>query len=152
MSDFKLIEKEVEGALSSEAVELVDFRCHRHGGKTVLRFFVDKHGGVTLADCEHLSKRIGAVLDALDAVHYAYSLEVSSPGLDRVLKKEKDFKRFAGHRVKLRLREPLEGRRKFSGYLRGFEEGRVVLENDGKSVRLELGGIEEARLDPDVRI
>ncbi|MEE8425583.1 MAG: ribosome maturation factor RimP, partial [Elusimicrobiota bacterium] len=92
------------------------------------------------------------VLDALDAVHYAYSLEVSSPGLDRVLKKENDFKRFAGHKVKLRLRAPLEGRRRFSGYLRGFEEGRVVLENGGKSLRFELDGIEEVRLDPDVRI
>lgn len=152
MIDIRRIEAEVERLLSQEAAELVDLRYLRENGRWVLRVFVDKHGGVTLEDCEYLSKRIGALLDGSEAVPHAYVLEVSSPGLDRVLKKEKDFERFSGHRARLTLRAPLAGRRNFAGYLRGLDAGQVVLEAGEQTLRLALADIEEARLDPEIRI
>ncbi|MEK7744293.1 MAG: ribosome maturation factor RimP [Elusimicrobiota bacterium] len=152
MNDLKAVESAVEGLLNQEAAELVDLRWLREGGRWVLRFYVDKHGGVSLDDCEYLSKRIGALLDAMDSVPYSYSLEVSSPGLDRVLKKEKDFLRFCGHRAKLRLRAPLEGQRRFNGLVKGFEAGEVLFDTGQKTLRVVLVEVEEARLDPEVEI
>lgn len=150
MPDLKAIEEAVESLLGQEAAELVDLRYLQEGGRWILRVYADKHGGVTLGDCERYSEKIGALLDAMDAMERSYTLEVSSPGVDRILKKEKDFSRFAGHRVKLRLKGPLEGRRRFHGVLRGLEEGQVVLESDGHVFRLAPEAIEEARLDPEI--
>lgn len=151
MQDLSQIEKAVEALLAGEAAELVDLRYLREGGRWVLRFYVDKHGGVTLDDCERFSDRIGALLDALDALPHAYVLEVSSPGLDRVLKKEKDFIRFSGHQVKLRLKAPRDGQRRFQGRLGPVAQGRLTLEEPGgRSLEVALESIEEARLDPDV--
>ncbi|MDE2290485.1 MAG: ribosome maturation factor RimP [Elusimicrobia bacterium] len=150
--DLNRIEKELEGVLALEAAELVDVRYVNEGGRWVLRLFIDRPGGVTIDDCERVSGRVGAFLDASDMMTHAYTLEVSSPGLDRVLKKDKDFERFTGHRVRVALRAPLDGRRRFSGFLRGVEGGQVVLENEGAFVRLDRAGIEEARLDPEIEI
>lgn len=155
--DLTAIESAVGELLATEAAELVDLRYLQEGGRWVLRCYVDKHGGVTLDDCEYLSGRIGALLDTLDAVPHSYVLEVSSPGLDRVLKKERDFLRFAGHRVRVRLREPRDGQRRFRGRLAGVEAGSVLLEaappspeEPARLLRVELDRIEEARLDPEV--
>ncbi|MFH1725344.1 MAG: ribosome maturation factor RimP [Elusimicrobiota bacterium] len=148
--DLARIERIIDDVLSQEAMELVDLRYLQAGGRWVLRVFIDKHGGITLGDCERLSDRIGSVLDAVDEIPHSYSLEVSSPGLDRVLKKKTDFERFSGHRVKIRLKSPMEGRRRFNGYLRGLDEGKVVLESSPANVHLDLDAIEEARLDPEV--
>ncbi|HBL18345.1 MAG: hypothetical protein A2X36_15390 [Elusimicrobia bacterium GWA2_69_24] len=151
--DLNIIEKSVGDMLALEGVELVDLRFLQEHGRWVLRFFLDKHAGITIDDCERLSDRIGSFLDAEDAIPHAYCLEVSSPGLDRVLKKAKDFERFAGHPVKVRLKaSPEGGRRRFTGYLKGLEDGKVVVENGPDSVRLELAAIEEARLNPDVKV
>ncbi|MDD5657957.1 MAG: ribosome maturation factor RimP, partial [Elusimicrobia bacterium] len=141
------IEKLVEPLLAQEEAELVDLQSLRESGRLILRFFLDKPGGITLDDCEHLSNRIGALLDEADAVAGSYVLEVSSPGLDRVLKKEKDFLRFAGKAVKVRLRAAREGRRNFKGTLIGFEAGRVLLEGEGGRWEFPLPEIDEARLD-----
>jgi len=155
--DLTAIERSVGELLATEAAELVDMRYLQEGGRWVLRFYVDKHGGISLDDCEYLSGRIGALLDATEAMTSAYVLEVSSPGLDRILKKERDFQRFAGHKVRLRLREPLDGQRRFRGRLGGMDAGALVLEVPAPSpeeparvLRLALEGIEEARLDPEV--
>lgn len=150
--DIKSIEGAVESLLAQEAVELVDLRTKQSHGRWTLAFYVDKHGGITLSDCERLSGRIGALLDAMDAVEHAYTLEVSSPGVDRVLKKESDFRRFAGHRVKVRLKSPLDGRSRFQGYLKGIERDTVVLESGADTLRVELASIKEARLDPDIKV
>lgn len=144
------IEAAVSPVLEQEAVEMVDLQYLREGGRWVLRFFLDKEGGITLADCEYLSDRIGALLDQGNLIEHAYALEISSPGLDRVIKKEKDFRRFAGRRVRVRLRNPLEGRRKFLGRLLGFEQGRVLLECEGKPLHFPSDAVEEARLEPEV--
>src|SRR5262245_15369984 len=109
MADLALIEKAVQGVLDQEAVELVDLRYVHESGRWVLRFFLDKTGGVTLGDCEHLSNRIGAILDLTDLLPRSYVLEVSSPGIDRLLKRERDFKRFSGYRVQVWLSTPEAG-------------------------------------------
>lgn len=150
--DYAKLEKDLESLLAQDAYELVDLRYAHEGPRWVLRLFIDKAGGVTIDDCEAVSGKVGAYLDAADLIARSYSLEVSSPGLDRVIKKDADFQRFAGHRVRVNLRVPLDGRRRFSGFLRGLEDGRVVLENEGTVVRLERAGIDEARLDPEIKI
>ena len=141
------IEKLVEPLLAQECAELVDLEVLREHGRQVLRFYLDKSGGITLDDCEHLSNRIGALLDEADAVSGAYVLEVSSPGLDRVLKKEKDFARFAGKPVQVRLKLAQDGRRNFKGVLTGFSDGKVRIECEGKPFEFPLPLIDEARLD-----
>jgi|SRR3989339_412334 len=141
------IEKLVEPLLAQECAEFVDLEVLREHGRQVLRFYLDKSGGITLDDCEHLSNRIGALLDEAGAVSGSYVLEVSSPGLDRVLKKEKDFVRFAGKPVQVRLRLAQDGRRNFKGVLTGFSDGKVRIECEGKPFEFPLPLIDEARLD-----
>lgn len=150
--DLERVEALVQPALQGEAVELVDLRFVQEGGRWVLRFYLDKAGGISLDDCERLSGRIGAVLDMEDAVPGSYSLEVSSPGLDRVLKREADFARFAGHRVKVRLREGLDGQRNFRGTLKGASGGTVSIDFGGRELSFPLSDVAEARLDPEIRI
>ena len=150
MPDLRQIEKDLETLLATDAMELVDLHYRNEGGRWVLRLFIDKVGGVTLDDCQAVSDKAGAFLDAANVMTHHYTLEVSSPGVDRVLKKDKDFERFLGHRVALRLRAPLEGRRRYQGFLKGLEGQTLVLENDGALVRLERAGVEEARLDPEI--
>jgi ribosome maturation factor RimP len=142
-----VIEKLVEPLLAQESAELVDLQILREHGRQILRFFLDKSGGITLDDCEHLSHRIGALLDEADAVPGSYVLEVSSPGLDRVLKKERDFVRFAGQAVQVRLRLAQDGRRNFKGTLTGFADGKVKVECEGNPFEFPLSLIDEARLD-----
>jgi len=152
MMDLKRIEAAVVPILDQEAVELVDLRLSSEGGRRALVFFVDKAAGLTLDDCHYLSDRIGAMLDGENLVSGNYALEVSSPGFDRVIKKEKDFQRFAGRRVRVRLKLPVEGQRNFKGILKGCEAGEVSLEADGRAVRFAFSGVDEARLDPEVEL
>src|SRR6185295_5248183 len=107
----------------------------------------------TLDDCEHISYRISGLLDLReDLMPGTYVLEVSSPGMDRVLKREKDFERFSGHRAKIRLKSPRNGQRQFRGYLKGMESGQVVLESADAKNAFGLDEIDEARLDPEIKI
>ena len=125
--------------------ELVDAQAS-NGGR-LLRLFIDKPGGVTLDDCAAVSRQLARVLE-VEGVDYE-RLEVSSPGLDRPLRKESDFARFTGQRAELRMRTAdATGRRKFVGVLRGTEAGRVSLELDGAMVALALEDVERARLVP----
>lgn len=152
MADLARIEKAVQDVLDQEAVELVDLQYVPEGGRWVLRFFLDKTGGITLGDCEYLSNRIGAALDATDLLPHSYALEVSSPGVDRAIKKERDFKRFSGYRVQLWLKTPEAGRRHFVGILKGLQDGHVVLEFGGQDMPLALDRIDEVRLYPELEI
>ena len=102
-----------EPIVSSEGMELVDLEYRREGPGWVVRLYVDKPGGVTLDDCREISQQFGARLEVEDRIPHRYTLEVSSPGLDRVLRKAVDFDRFAGHAVGIALDRPLEGRRRF---------------------------------------
>lgn len=139
----ELLEKTVTGL----GFELVDIEQSPRG--RILRVFIDKPdkpGGVDVEDCAAVSDHLSRVL-AVENVDYD-RLEISSPGLDRVLKKPADFERFAGSEVNLRLRLPLAGRRNFNGVLRGFQDGKVCLALETGDVELALDDIDKARLVP----
>jgi ribosome maturation factor RimP len=131
--------------LSGLGYELVDLETSRGG---LLRVFIDKPGGITVDDCARVSHHLTRAF-AVEGVDYE-RLEVSSPGLDRPLKRLEDYARFAGQKASVRLKLPQEGQRRFEGVLAGTEGGEVLLEIDGKRRRFAWGDIDRARLVPDV--
>jgi ribosome maturation factor RimP len=138
----------IDTTVSGLGYELVDVEQSPRG--RVLRLFIDKPdkaGGVDVEDCALVSNQLSRVL-AVENVDYD-RLEVSSPGLDRVLKKPADFERFAGSEINLKLRLPMGGRRNFNGVLQGIADGKVRLTMDTGEVELALGNIDRARLVPD---
>ena len=135
----------VEPAVAGMGYELVDVQAS-NGGR-LLRLFIDKPGGVTVDDCADISRHLTRVL-AVEGIDYE-RLEVSSPGLDRPLRKERDFARFAGQKAEVRMRTPdASGRRKYVGVLRGAQAGQVSLEMEGQTVALALDDVDRARLVP----
>jgi ribosome maturation factor RimP len=145
--DARELEDLLSPLIEQEGGELVDLQWRREGGHWVLRLFLDKKGGITLDDCEYFSNRVGAALDERDAIEQSYTLEVSSPGLDRVIKKDADFARFAGKPVKLKLKLPENGQRRFAGILKGLVEGKVALQIGPETKAFDRAAIEETRLD-----
>lgn len=139
----------LEPAITGLGYEFVGLELIRARGST-LRIYIDREGGVGLADCEAVSRELGALLDVHDPIKGGYTLEVSSPGLDRPLFTEAHFAQFAGHRARVALYEPLDGRRKFDGSILGVEEGEVRFEQDGHEVRLDLSNIRKANLVPEL--
>jgi ribosome maturation factor RimP len=141
----------LEPAINGLGCELVGIEYLPSGKHSVLRLYIDKEGGVTLDDCTSVSHQVSGILDVEDPVPGQYLLEVSSPGLDRPLFEEKDFERFAGHRVKVRSRLAVDGQRKFTGLLQGVEEGNAVIRiDDDTEVLVPLDQIEQARLVPQI--
>lgn len=126
--------------------ELVDWE--RSGKSSLLRIFVDKPGGISIDECAQISQHLSRVL-AVEGVNYD-RLEVSSPGLDRVLRKEQDFVRFIGEKARVKLCVALDGQRNFIGILRAVNDGKLELEVDGKLLAFELGNLEKARLVPNI--
>ncbi|MBI4350092.1 MAG: ribosome maturation factor RimP [Elusimicrobia bacterium] len=144
--DKAAIETEVEKVLAESGFELADLKLASHNGKPLLQVFVDREvGGVNLDDCGALSEKLGECLDTNNFYENGYFLEVSSPGVDRVVRKEKDFKRFAGRQVKVRLKRPVNGSRVYYGAIEGFENGQALLSG---GLKFSLEDIEEARLHP----
>jgi ribosome maturation factor RimP len=141
------LENVMEPALTGLGYELVDVQAS-NGGR-MLRLFIDKPGGITLEDCATVSRHLTRLL-AVEGIDYE-RLEVSSPGLDRPLRKGADFARFAGHKAEVRMRTPdATGRRRFVGVLRGADGQRVQMELEGQTVALELANVERARLVPEL--
>ena len=128
--------------------ELVDLEVRLGSGNGLVRVFIDKPEGVDLDDCEKVSLAVSALLDVEDPVPGNYNLEVSSPGLDRKLTKPEHFQRFAGETVKVQMRFPIEGRRRFRGTLVSSDDENIVVEVDGESHSLPLKTIDTARLVP----
>ncbi len=129
--------------------ELADLEVRLGGKSGLIRLFIDKPEGIGLEDCEKVSRAVSALLDVEDPVPGNYNLEVSSPGLDRKLRKVEHFQRFIGQIVKVKLRFPLEGRRRFRGKLLSADDENIVVEVDGESCSLALTTIDTARLVPD---
>ena len=148
MKDPKLIEQTVANALAARNVELVDLVIQHQGRKAVLQFFVDKVGGVTLDDCGELTDTIDSILEMENLIDGAYVLEVSSPGVQRVLKKPEHFKRFTGERVKIVLKVPLEGRGSFTGVIALADDNAFVLDDGTNRFTFEYANIKKANLDP----
>lgn len=134
----------LESTVIGLGYELVDVERSPHG--RLLRVFIDKPEGVSVDDCVAVSNHLSRLL-AVENIDYG-RLEISSPGLDRPLKKTSDFIRFAGESVRLKLRVALQGQRNFAGILRGVDDGVLKLEVDGKMLDLELDNLERARLVP----
>jgi ribosome maturation factor RimP len=129
-------------------MDLVDVTYRLEAGRWVLRVFIDKPGGVNINDCALISRQIEDVIEVEEIVPHRYVLEVSSPGLDRVLKREIDFQRFCGEKVRVKTREPLDGRRNFKGRILRCERGVLELEStEGDRFAFRLDEIEQARLD-----
>ncbi|MBI2789372.1 MAG: ribosome maturation factor RimP [Elusimicrobia bacterium] len=145
--DAKEIEALLTPLIEQEGGELVDLQWRKEGPQWVLRLFLDKPNGITLDDCAYFSDRVGATLDEGDKITKSYVLEVSSPGLDRVIKKDKDFERFAGKPVKLRLKLPENGQRRFAGVLKGLNEGKVSVQVEKELKAFARENIDELRLD-----
>jgi len=137
----------IEPVLEPDGIELVEVEFKPEGGRWVLRLYIDSPVGVTLDDCEFTSRQIGALLDIKDPIHRPYTLEVSSPGINRVLRKEKDFQLFAGSPVRLKTRRKVAGRRNFQGILKGMENSKIVIEVEGDRIEISSEDLEKARLD-----
>ncbi len=138
----------IEPTVVNLGYELSDLELKLGGRDGVVRVFIDKPEGVDLTDCEIVSKQLSAVLDVEDPLPGHYTLEVSSPGLDRKLTKPAHFQRFLGETVRVKLRFPLDGRRNFRGTLRAADEEKIDVEVDGETYRLDIAAIESARLIP----
>ncbi len=141
MDVVKLVETTVNGL----GYELVDFE---RSGRGMLRVFIDKPGGISLDDCQTVSNQLTRLFPVENVVYER--LEVSSPGLDRPLKKEADFVRFAGEKVQLKLRMPLAGRKNFTGVIGAVSGGILQLDVDGSQVVIELSNLDKARLVPNL--
>lgn len=118
-------------------------------GASTLRVYIDHENGVSLDDCALVSHQLSAVLDVEDPLPGHYDLEVSSPGFDRPLIYPEHFQRFCGHRIRVRLAEKIEGRRKLEGLLLGEEAGVIRLDVEGREWSLPIGALESARLVPE---
>ena len=128
--------------------ELIDLEARLGGKGGLVRLYIDKPDGIDLDDCEKVSLAVSALLDVEDPVPGNYNLEVSSPGLDRKLTKVEHFQRFTGETVKVQMRFPIEGRRRFRGTLLSSDEESIVVEVDGEPFSLPLKTIDTARLVP----
>ena len=137
------VAKLVDTTLAGMGYELVDLEL---SGRGLMRVFMDKPEGISVEDCARVSDQL-VRLFAVEGVDYE-RLEVSSPGLDRVLKKEADFVRFQGQKAKFKLRVPLNGSKQFVGILGEFKDGVVQLDMDGSLVAIELSNVDRARLVP----
>ena len=129
--------------------ELIDLEANVGGKGGVIRLFIDKPEGIDLEDCEKVSLAVSALLDVEDPIPGNYNLEVSSPGLDRKLTKIEHFQRFTGETVKVQMRFPIEGRKRFRGTLVSSNDEKIVVEVDGEPHSLPMATIDTARLVPD---
>lgn len=139
----------LEPVVSALGYELVGIEHVPGKRRALVRIYIDSEQGISLADCERVSHQVSGVLDVEDPVRGEYSLEVSSPGLDRRLFTLDHFRRFAGRWVRLELGQPVAGRRKFKGRIDGVAEGDVLLTVDGEAQRVPFRRVNKARLVPE---
>ena len=132
-------------------LELVHTEVAGPDNKPIVRIYIDKPNGVTHADCSEVSLHVGTILDVEDFIHASYTLEVSSPGLERGLYKREDYERFAGSQARLRTRRPIDGQRNFRGRLLGLEGDQVLFEDRTSGrVQIDFDAIAKANLELDV--
>ncbi|MDQ2069143.1 ribosome maturation factor RimP [Natronospira bacteriovora] len=139
---FKLLEPSIN-AMGFDLIEL-----EYSAGGELLRLYIDIDRGVTVDDCEAVSRQVSGILDVEDPIPGQYTLEISSPGIDRPLRTLAHFAHFTGERAKVQMDAPIQGRRRFKGELLGVEDDRILMNVDGKQVELPFERIEKARLAP----
>jgi ribosome maturation factor RimP len=143
------LQKLLEPTVERLGCELTDLVVRLSGKGGLLQLTIDKPDGIDIDDCEKVSHAVSALLDVEDPVPGEYNLEVSSPGLDRKLTKVEHFQRFNGETLKVSMRFPIEGRRRFRGTLVSSDDENIVVEVDGESHNLPLSMIDTARLVPE---
>jgi ribosome maturation factor RimP len=139
----------IEPAVAGLGYELVGVEYRGGGTNGLLRVYIDHEDGITLEDCQAVSHQISGLLDVEDPIPGHYALEVSSPGLDRPLFSARDYARFAGQRIKVRMHGLVQGRRNFTGLLLGLEGENAIVEVDGEEFELPLDQVDQARLIPE---
>ncbi len=140
------IEELIKVKIEDKQFEFVDVEYVKEGKEWYLRIFIDKESGVSLDDCEIVSRKIGQILDETDIVKNSYILEVSSPGIERPLRREKDFERFIGSTVLVKTFEPIEGQKTLKGMLENFQNDTATITSGGKKYILTLDKIASANL------
>lgn len=138
----------LEPGVEALGFELVGVEYVRAGKHSILRVFIDHENGVSVDNCADVSHQVSAILDVEDPISTEYNLEVSSPGMDRPLFKEKHFQQAAGEQVQIRLAMPMDNRRNFKGTLLSCEEGVVSVDVDGQQFQLAVANIEKANVVP----
>ena len=141
-SVFALIEPLLDG-IGYELIEVEYLSMH---GRWILRLYIDKEGGVSIDDCVEVSRELGDLIDVKEIIDHEYVLEVSSPGLNRPLKKEKDFIKSIGSRIKLKMGQDFNGQKNFTGKLKDYINRTIVLETDGNLIELPFDNIEKSNL------
>jgi len=126
--------------------ELVDIEYKKEGSQWYLRIYIDKPGGIIIDDCQIVSERISELLDKSDPIPYSYFLEVSSPGLDRILKKDSDFEKYKGSKVDISLFKPLNGKKKVQGELVGLIDNELVIKDKSEVLSIKRSDIAVVRL------
>ena len=145
-SVLKEIERLIEPILAEMGIDLVDMEYRSGQGRRVLTIYADRPTGINLDDCAMVSREIGNLLDVKELFQHHYVLEVSSPGLNRPLRREKDFLGAIGQRVKVKTTVPLEGRKNFSGVLQSFEKGKLQLKLDDTVVQISEEKVRKANV------
>lgn len=149
--DLQKLRRVLAASVATLGYELVGLEFHPRRDGSLLRVYIDGENGITLDDCQRVSHQLGGVLDVEDPIAGRYTLEISSPGLDRPLFEPRHFARFAGSEVRLQLRELLDGRRKLIGRLLGMRDDDVaIVDAEGREWRVPLELIEKARLVPEL--
>ena len=141
--------KIAEPLITDEGMEMVDVEFRRESHGTVLRLYVDREGGVSLADLTRVSRQVGDVLDVHDAVPGTYTLEVSSPGINRRLRRADHFQRYLGQKVRVRTQAPLDGRRVFVGPLTAVDVDGITVSQDGVPCMIRFTEIAQANYEPE---
>lgn len=141
----------IEPVINTLGIELVEIELNKMRGEALLRIFIEKEGGITIDDCEHVSRDVAAVLEVEDPIPSSYVLEVSSPGLDRPLKAPKDFKRFAGKKARVTTLEPIDKQTFFVGEIDEAGDSEIVLLlPENKKITIPYNTISKARLEVEV--
>ena len=140
---WKLFESELEEL----GYELIEIEYLMENGSMVLRLYLDSPKGITIDDCAEASRMISAFMDQSDFISSEYLLEVSSPGIERPIRKPCDFERFIGESVKLKTVTPIEGRRRYKGILAGFSDGLIAIDVDGTIHQVHIENVKRAKLD-----
>jgi ribosome maturation factor RimP len=144
----EVLEQMVAPVVAALGCELWGLEYLTQGRYTTVRIFIDSPNGVTLDDCEKVSRQISSLFDVEDPISSEYTLEVSSPGIDRPLYKEPQYQMYLGQEIQVRLRVAIDGRRRFKGAMTKVENGEIVLQVDGKEVVLAIDAIDKANVEP----
>jgi ribosome maturation factor RimP len=140
------IEEIAQRVAGSEGIEIVEVEVKGGGNNQLIRISIDKPEGISHADCELVSEQVGVILDVEDVVAGHYTLEVTSPGVERKLLKPRDYERFQGKKARIKLRDPVDNQRHWEGTLAGYADGMISLEANGRQIRFPLEQVEKANL------